>query len=110
MAILVLSAQKVDYVVGYPSGNCGRHGRALVPIGVHCRGTGCGDSLSESVSGDLLIHSHVYNRALASGGGSGYEFRPMLRAVRPVIAGADLSVSGADRGVAGRSKRVVPVR
>ena len=50
-----------------------------------------GTRLSLSVSGDLLIHSPVYNRALAYGGGSRYEFRLMLRAVRPVIARADLS-------------------
>lgn len=50
-----------------------------------------GTRVSVSASGDLLIHSPVYNRALAYGGGGRYEFRPMLRAVRPLIAGADLS-------------------
>jgi poly-gamma-glutamate synthesis protein (capsule biosynthesis protein) len=50
-----------------------------------------GTRVSVSASGDLLIHSPVYNRALANGSGGRYEFRPMFRAVRPLIARADLS-------------------
>jgi poly-gamma-glutamate synthesis protein (capsule biosynthesis protein) len=45
-----------------------------------------------AASGDFLIHGPVYRRALAYGGGRRYEFRPMLRAIRPVIARADIAL------------------
>jgi poly-gamma-glutamate synthesis protein (capsule biosynthesis protein) len=44
-----------------------------------------------SVSGDLLIHSQLWAQALTDGGGS-YDFAPMLDAVRPYTAGADLAI------------------
>jgi poly-gamma-glutamate synthesis protein (capsule biosynthesis protein) len=45
-----------------------------------------------SVSGDLLIHSPVYERAQALAGGRGYDFAPMLKQVRPYVRGADLAL------------------
>jgi poly-gamma-glutamate capsule biosynthesis protein CapA/YwtB (metallophosphatase superfamily) len=48
--------------------------------------------LQVSVNGDLLIHSPIYNRAKALGGGKRYEFRPMLRYVKPIITAADLAL------------------
>jgi poly-gamma-glutamate capsule biosynthesis protein CapA/YwtB (metallophosphatase superfamily) len=45
-----------------------------------------------SVSGDLLIHSPVFERALSYGGGQRYEFAPMFKRVRPYVSGADLAV------------------
>jgi poly-gamma-glutamate capsule biosynthesis protein CapA/YwtB (metallophosphatase superfamily) len=51
-----------------------------------------GTRLTVAATGDFLIHSPVFRRALAYGGGRRYEFRPMLRAIRPVIAGADLAL------------------
>jgi len=48
--------------------------------------------LTVAASGDFLIHGPVSRRALAYGGGRRYEFRPMLRAIRPLIAGADLAL------------------
>lgn len=48
--------------------------------------------LQVSVNGDLLIHSPIYNRAKALGGGRRYEFRPMLRYVRPYVRAADLAL------------------
>jgi Bacterial capsule synthesis protein PGA_cap len=48
-------------------------------------------ALTVEVNGDLLIHSPVFRRALALGGGR-YDFAPMLREVKPWIAGADLAV------------------
>ena len=41
-------------------------------------------------SGDLLIHSPVWERALALGGGHHYDFAPLFARVRPFIRGADL--------------------
>ncbi|HYP48598.1 MAG TPA: CapA family protein, partial [Thermoleophilaceae bacterium] len=48
--------------------------------------------LTVEVNGDLLIHSPIFNRARALAGGRGYDFTPMLRQVRPYVAGADLAV------------------
>jgi poly-gamma-glutamate capsule biosynthesis protein CapA/YwtB (metallophosphatase superfamily) len=45
-----------------------------------------------SVSGDLLIHSPVFERALAIGGGEQYDFTPMFTRVRPYVKGVDLAV------------------
>jgi poly-gamma-glutamate capsule biosynthesis protein CapA/YwtB (metallophosphatase superfamily) len=42
-------------------------------------------------SGDLLIHSPVWERALALGGGS-YDFAPLFGRIRPYVRGADLAV------------------
>jgi poly-gamma-glutamate synthesis protein (capsule biosynthesis protein) len=43
-------------------------------------------------SGDLLIHSAVFGRALADGGGRWYDFAPMFAQIKPYIAGADLAL------------------
>jgi hypothetical protein len=48
--------------------------------------------LTVAASGDLLIHEPVWERARANGGGGRYDFRPMLRFVRPVVRGADVAL------------------
>lgn len=48
--------------------------------------------LTVEVDGDLLIHSPVFDRARALGGGRRYDFAPMLRRVRPWIRRADLAL------------------
>ena len=48
--------------------------------------------LTVAASGDLLIHSPVWSAARAFAGGDGYDFRPMLRLIRPYIRGADLAL------------------
>jgi poly-gamma-glutamate synthesis protein (capsule biosynthesis protein) len=48
-------------------------------------------TLTVAVSGDLLIHQPVWDRALAAGHGH-YDFRPELAAIRPIIRGADLAL------------------
>jgi poly-gamma-glutamate capsule biosynthesis protein CapA/YwtB (metallophosphatase superfamily) len=45
-----------------------------------------------SASGDLLIHAPVWERALALGGGSRYDFAAELNEVRPYVAKADLGI------------------
>jgi poly-gamma-glutamate synthesis protein (capsule biosynthesis protein) len=45
-----------------------------------------------SVSGDLLIHTAVWERALALGGGSHYDFAPELAQLRPYVADASLGI------------------
>jgi poly-gamma-glutamate synthesis protein (capsule biosynthesis protein) len=41
-------------------------------------------------SGDLLIHSPVWERALALGGGRRYDFAPLFARIEPFIRGTDL--------------------
>jgi poly-gamma-glutamate synthesis protein (capsule biosynthesis protein) len=51
-----------------------------------------GTRLTVAASGDFLIHSPVWARARAYGHGRRYEFRPMFRAIKPLISGADLAL------------------
>ena len=48
--------------------------------------------LTVAASGDLLIHSPVAQRALALGGGRGYDFAPLFAPVRRRISRADLAL------------------
>ncbi len=45
-----------------------------------------------SFSGDILIHSYLWERALANGGGSEYDFAPMFSELKPYVAAVDLGV------------------
>jgi poly-gamma-glutamate synthesis protein (capsule biosynthesis protein) len=51
-----------------------------------------GTRFTVAATGDFLIHTPVYKRALRYGHGRRYDFRPMLRAIKPTIAGADLAL------------------
>ena len=52
-----------------------------------------GTRLTVAASGDLLIHGPVFRAsARLRWGPRRYEFRPMLRAIRPLVAGADLAL------------------
>ncbi|WP_458249345.1 CapA family protein [Streptomyces sp. MAI_2237] len=43
-------------------------------------------------SGDVLPHTSIIDRARFDGGGSRYDFRPMLEGVRPIVSRADLAL------------------
>ncbi|MBC9713811.1 CapA family protein [Streptomyces sp. TRM66268-LWL] len=43
-------------------------------------------------SGDVLPHASIIRQANADAGGDGYDFRPMLLGVKPVISKADLAI------------------
>ncbi|WP_432136742.1 MULTISPECIES: CapA family protein [unclassified Streptomyces] len=43
-------------------------------------------------SGDVLPHTSIIDRARFDAGGTGYDFRPMLEGVRPVVSRADLAL------------------
>ncbi|MEU9207349.1 CapA family protein [Streptomyces sp. NPDC048415] len=43
-------------------------------------------------TGDVLPHSSIIERAHSDAGGNGYDFRPMLAAVQPVVTAADLAI------------------
>jgi hypothetical protein len=64
----------------------------LVPCSSPAREPAERTRLTVAASGDFLVHGPVFRRALAYGGGRRYEFRPMLRALRSLIAGADLAL------------------
>ena len=67
-----------------------------------------GTRLTVAATGDLLIHSPVWRRALAYGGGRTYDFRPMFRKLAPVIAGADLALCHVETPLSNRSPRGYP--
>ncbi|UGS35891.1 CapA family protein [Capillimicrobium parvum] len=48
--------------------------------------------LTVEVNGDLLIHAPIWQTAQALGGGSDYDFAPMLRHLRPWVKGSDLAI------------------
>ncbi|MEU6537743.1 CapA family protein [Streptomyces sp. NPDC047000] len=43
-------------------------------------------------SGDVLAHGSVIDRARSDAGGTGYDFRPMLAGIEPVVSRADLAL------------------
>ncbi|GAA2085857.1 CapA family protein [Streptomyces albiaxialis] len=43
-------------------------------------------------TGDLLVHDSIIRQARADSGGSGYDFRTMLAAAKPVASKADLAI------------------
>ncbi|MCX5007757.1 CapA family protein [Streptomyces sp. NBC_00638] len=43
-------------------------------------------------SGDVLPHTSIIERANSDAGGNGYDFRPMLAGVKPIVSGADLAI------------------
>lgn len=46
--------------------------------------------ITVEASGDLLIHSPVWEQALADGGGTHYNFAALFKQIKPYITGADL--------------------
>ncbi len=65
--------------------------------------------LTMEVNGDLLIHSPVWYQAQALAGRSGYDFRPMLREIRPYVRGADLAVCHVETPMSPRPPQGYPV-
>ena len=49
-------------------------------------------SFTLALTGDLLMHEPVTLRAKALAGGQGYDFRPLLAEVKPILSNADLAV------------------
>jgi hypothetical protein len=78
---------------GRPGGHAVRPARASpVAPPQHRRSGGHSVQLVVEASGDLLIHTAVYERALVDGAGRSYDFAPMFAQIRPYIAGADLAL------------------
>jgi poly-gamma-glutamate capsule biosynthesis protein CapA/YwtB (metallophosphatase superfamily) len=64
--------------------------------------------LTVEVNGDILVHSPVWQQALADGHGN-YDFRPMLREIRPYIKGADLAICHVETPMTPRPPQGYPV-
>jgi poly-gamma-glutamate synthesis protein (capsule biosynthesis protein) len=78
---------------GRPAGHAIRSARATAAASPALRRS-AGDSVQLVVeaSGDLLIHSAVFDRARVLGGGRHYDFSPMFTQIKPYIQGADLAL------------------
>ena len=78
---------------GRPGGHAVRHLHAsAVASPLHRRSASRSVSLVVEASGDLLIHSAVFERALVAGGGRRYNFAPFFAKIRPYIRDADLAL------------------
>jgi len=78
---------------GRPGGHAVRPARASpVAPPQHRRSISHNVQLVVEASGDLLIHTAVYKRALVDGAGRTYTFTPMFAQIKPYITGADLAL------------------
>ncbi|MEA2386776.1 MAG: hypothetical protein QOJ22_950 [Thermoleophilaceae bacterium] len=64
--------------------------------------------LTIAASGDFLIHEPVWERARADGGGRRYDFRRMLRFVRPIVGRADVGLCHAETPMSRRAPSGYP--
>jgi Bacterial capsule synthesis protein PGA_cap len=78
---------------GRAGGPAARQARAgAAAAGGHSHSRGHVVRLVVEASGDLLIHSAVFDRALVLGGGRRYNFAPLFAQIRPYIRRADLAL------------------
>ena len=77
---------------GHPGGHAIRQGRPSATSPQHRRSGSPSVQLVVEASGDLLIHSAVFDRARVLGGGRHYDFAPMFAQIKPYIQGADLAL------------------
>jgi len=77
---------------GRPGGYPVRTSRATAASPAHRSGQVHSVQLVVEASGDLLIHSPIFERALVLGGGRSYNFAPMFAEIKPYIRGADLAL------------------
>ena len=62
-----------------------------------------------AATGDLLIHSPVFNRARANGGGKRYDFAPMFRYVRRYLRAADVAICHVETPMTSRPPSGYPI-
>ena len=78
---------------GRPGGHASRPARATAAASPQHRRSGSPSvQLAVEASGDLLIHSAVFDRARVLGGGRHYDFAPMFTQIKPYIQGAELAL------------------
>jgi poly-gamma-glutamate synthesis protein (capsule biosynthesis protein) len=61
-----------------------------------------------AASGDFLIHQPVWQQALADGHGH-YDFRPMVRYVKPIVSRADVALCHVETPMSSRAPSGYPV-
>ena len=70
----------------------GHRGASVAAAPPHRRSDSHVVRLVVEASGDLLIHSAIFERALVLGGGRHYNFAPLFAQIKPYIRGADLAL------------------
>jgi capsule synthesis protein PGA_cap len=99
-------------VLALAAGGCGAGARAGVPATTAPHAPAPRPPtihLTIEANGDLLIHQPIWQRALALGGGRGYDFAPLLRYVKPYVAGADLALCHVETPMTGAPPHGYPV-
>ena len=76
--------------IGLPGCGGGAHSRSSRQAGVHRVSLDRLVTLTVEASGDLLIHSPVWERAQELSGGSGYNFAPLFAQIKPIIKRVDV--------------------
>ena len=89
---LVIAAGEWAAFEGAGGRAAGHHRASAVATPPHRRGESHSVRLVVEASGDLLIHSAIFERALALGGGRHYNFAPLFAQIKPYIRGADLAL------------------
>jgi hypothetical protein len=95
IGVLVGGAVALVVVVWIALSGSGRHGAVSASSQGGSEGSaGRSDAspvtFTVEASGDLLIHSPVWQAALAAGGGQHYNFAALLTQIKPYVKGADL--------------------
>ncbi|MFD9334338.1 CapA family protein [Streptomyces sp. NPDC060028] len=89
-ALALLSAVLLSAVAACSAGGQSAPTRLGSPAGLPAAPAGRGFTLV--ASGDVLPHDSIIKRASADAEGSGYDFRPMFRSVKPMVSAADLAI------------------
>jgi Bacterial capsule synthesis protein PGA_cap len=89
LGLVAAAALAIGLVVG---GNAGGGGSLSAKEIVRMEREAQPVHFTVSASGDLLVHTAVWERALALGGGSHYDFAGELRELRPYVADASLGI------------------
>ena len=93
VAVLSLAAGAWIALAGGGSGSHHGSGSASAVSTTRAHRLGAADrpvTFTVEASGDLLIHSPVWERALELGGGSHYDFAPLFAQIKPIIQKVDL--------------------
>lgn len=95
LPVAALTALVVSVPSAHGQGPAGRLDPVLAPAGPALaatppvvRGRSAVTRLTIAASGDLLIHSPLWQRAAANAGGRGYDFAPLFKLIRPYVAGS----------------------
>ena len=82
----------IALIAGLTIGSCGGATTLTREQQLHAERAAQPVHFTVSVSGDLLIHSPLWERALQLGGGGHYDFAPELKELKPYVADADLGI------------------